>query len=407
MKKINLICLIIAAILLGAGFSVNAGEIDCGQIDVTIEDDFYGQVRPEVNIDETNVILKVKENNEEGNITYVVEDNVTIPINLICEKESVYFRKKLCGYAYGFRTIGDAVIKQMYDIGLKQGSIIGSTIETSDHLNLSVNYEISEETYENGENITLFLAYIGNPIPGAVDPFVYNIVLDDMLGDGPIQKFIKEFSDIEFSSETNIIPILGIKQITLHIYYSSSGFVEIPGDYTLTLNVTDGEGSVSKNPNKPKYDDGETVNITANPADGYSFDYWSGDVTGSDKTISVVMDSDKEIQAHFKPQPMTVSSKMINFNSITLTVNNELESELTDIDWNITVTGGILKTVDIYSNGTIDSIESEGSTSISTGQLGLGIGKVTVEVKLDAAGEDLVESKHTGFMIGPLVLITG
>ena len=50
--------------------------------------------------------------------------------------------------------------------------------------------------------------------------------------------------------------------------------------YTLNINLT-GNGSVTKNPDKPTYTYGEVVQLTANPAAEQVFTAWSGDLTGT------------------------------------------------------------------------------------------------------------------------------
>ena len=44
---------------------------------------------------------------------------------------------------------------------------------------------------------------------------------------------------------------------------------------------------------------GETVNLTAIASEGYEFDHWSGNLSGSENPITLTMDSDKEITAEF------------------------------------------------------------------------------------------------------------
>jgi hypothetical protein len=45
----------------------------------------------------------------------------------------------------------------------------------------------------------------------------------------------------------------------------------------------------------------DVATIKAIPAAGYKFDYWSGDITGTNPTATLVMNSDKEAVAHFVP----------------------------------------------------------------------------------------------------------
>jgi uncharacterized repeat protein (TIGR02543 family) len=58
-------------------------------------------------------------------------------------------------------------------------------------------------------------------------------------------------------------------------------------------------GSVSKNPDKPKYIDGEMVNVSVTTNAGYVFTGWSGDATGRSSLGHVQMTRNKNITANF------------------------------------------------------------------------------------------------------------
>ena len=69
--------------------------------------------------------------------------------------------------------------------------------------------------------------------------------------------------------------------------------------YTLTTWVSpSGAGSIS--PSGGEYESGEQVTLTASPASGYTFDHWSGSASGTTSTITITMDSDKSLTAHFE-----------------------------------------------------------------------------------------------------------
>jgi len=68
--------------------------------------------------------------------------------------------------------------------------------------------------------------------------------------------------------------------------------------YTLSISVNpSGAGSVS--PSGGEYEEGTQLTLTATLASGYTFDYWDGDASGSATAVSITMDSDKNIVAHF------------------------------------------------------------------------------------------------------------
>ena len=59
-------------------------------------------------------------------------------------------------------------------------------------------------------------------------------------------------------------------------------------------------GSIIRTPNKPSYNAGETVIVTANPKEGFTFAGWSGALTSKSSNIeSVIMDNDKSLFALF------------------------------------------------------------------------------------------------------------
>jgi uncharacterized repeat protein (TIGR02543 family) len=68
---------------------------------------------------------------------------------------------------------------------------------------------------------------------------------------------------------------------------------------TFSLNVTAVNGTVQKNPDQATYTDGSSVTLTAIANDGYTFVNWSGDATGTNNPLTVVMNSDKNITANF------------------------------------------------------------------------------------------------------------
>jgi uncharacterized repeat protein (TIGR02543 family) len=69
-------------------------------------------------------------------------------------------------------------------------------------------------------------------------------------------------------------------------------------EYSLTIAVS-GEGTTVPATGTYTYQDGQSVTISATPASGWKFDGWSGDVTGSNITVSIRMDGNKSLTANF------------------------------------------------------------------------------------------------------------
>ncbi|RLF59436.1 MAG: hypothetical protein DRN37_03860, partial [Thermoplasmata archaeon] len=73
-----------------------------------------------------------------------------------------------------------------------------------------------------------------------------------------------------------------------------------PTNYTLRVSETPRDsGTFVLDPPGGTYIEGTTVSVLAIPAPTYLFDYWSGDASGSENPLLVVMDRDKVISGHF------------------------------------------------------------------------------------------------------------
>jgi len=69
--------------------------------------------------------------------------------------------------------------------------------------------------------------------------------------------------------------------------------------HTLTI-LTAGEGTTDPVPGVHDYDTGAEVSITAIPESGYEFIEWSGDISGTENPVTLIMDSDKSVTANFE-----------------------------------------------------------------------------------------------------------
>jgi|GEM_PF-579776 len=79
-----------------------------------------------------------------------------------------------------------------------------------------------------------------------------------------------------------------------------------------TLTVTASGGSVARNPDKASYEYGESVTLTASAGPGYSFTGWSGAASGTNSSVTIVMDGDKSVTANFAPISYTLSLAATN-----------------------------------------------------------------------------------------------
>ena len=81
--------------------------------------------------------------------------------------------------------------------------------------------------------------------------------------------------------------------------------------YSLTV-TTEGEGTVTLDPDQESYEEGEEVTLTATPAEGWTFTGWSGDEESSEPSITLIMDSDKQVTATFEEVVVTTYSLSVD-----------------------------------------------------------------------------------------------
>jgi uncharacterized repeat protein (TIGR02543 family) len=89
----------------------------------------------------------------------------------------------------------------------------------------------------------------------------------------------------------------------------TANFTAIPIN-TYTLNVTAVNGLTTKTPDQLTYNSGSMVQVQATALAGYTFSSWSGDATGNNNPLSVVMNANKNITANFTaiPPPVNLGS---------------------------------------------------------------------------------------------------
>lgn len=108
-----------------------------------------------------------------------------------------------------------------------------------------------------------------------------------------------------------------------------------PTGNTLTVNTV-GAGTVVVSPDQVSYDPTETVTLTATAATHWSFDNWTGDLTGSTNPETLLMDADKTVTATFAVDP--------TFDyAFTFDTDGELEGWTSDPQFVVTShTGGLV-----------------------------------------------------------------
>jgi hypothetical protein len=69
--------------------------------------------------------------------------------------------------------------------------------------------------------------------------------------------------------------------------------------YELEVNITPDDNAGSVSPIRGVYDENESVELVATPADDWRFDRWSGDISSTENPYRLTMDGDKNLIANF------------------------------------------------------------------------------------------------------------
>ncbi len=93
-----------------------------------------------------------------------------------------------------------------------------------------------------------------------------------------------------------------------------------PTMYTLNVDVS-GQGNTNPAPGASNYAEGSEVSILATPAEGWRFDGWSGDVTGTSNPVSVTMDGSKNVTASFSEIPPNYDLTVVSDGAGTVNIN--------------------------------------------------------------------------------------
>lgn len=103
-----------------------------------------------------------------------------------------------------------------------------------------------------------------------------------------------------------------------------------------------------------------------------------------------------EMNKHY-PFPIKLVSYKINF------VNQE-NQKIEDIDYKITITGGLINRLNKKETGTID-IEANENIFIETPRVWFALGRATLKIEFEIPDKQNIEEEHTLFYMGNLFLV--
>ncbi|MCD6572500.1 MAG: PKD domain-containing protein, partial [Thermoplasmata archaeon] len=148
--------------------------------------------------------------------------------------------------------------------------------------------------------------------------------------------------------------------------------------YTLTTQVSPSNaGYITLNPSGGIYDAGTIVTVTAHANEGYVFDHWGGDASGTNSTINITMNENKSIIAYFIPIQYTFVNitpcwQQVNVND-TFIVNITIDPAvaITGVQCDLFFNASLLEVIEVqqgnlfngydtfFNNGSIDNINGK------------------------------------------------
>ena len=202
-------------------------------------------------------------------------------------------------------TTADDSIATVSPLGVVTGVAVGNT---------TVAIEATKDGYKKAQGsvtitvvpvpeytVTFEVSDLEGPVNGANVAFNSETKLTDENG-------LAVFSGVLRGNRQYTVSKIGYEDATEIVNVDSDKTVDVTLSnklYTLSIEVT-GEGTVTKNPDKPEYTHGEEVQLTALPDEGWSFGDWTGDLTGSDNPKAVVMDQNRSVSASFTINTYTI-----------------------------------------------------------------------------------------------------
>ena len=86
-------------------------------------------------------------------------------------------------------------------------------------------------------------------------------------------------------------------------------------------------------------------------------------------------------------------------NKVCAWIENDGDEDAINVNWSISVKGGILGRINIVSKGEIDKIEAQHKETVCTDKLIFGLGLVEINVTASAEGVEEVTQQRRGFVI--------
>ena len=101
---------------------------------------------------------------------------------------------------------------------------------------------------------------------------------------------------------------------------------------------------------------------------------------------------------------VSISYKQFNMKELSVNIENLESNPISNVQWSINMTGGLLGMVDLLSDGVISSLDSSSVETVVSDDFRLGLGLVNIKTEVKVSGETYTEERN-GIIIGAAVII--
>jgi hypothetical protein len=136
--------------------------------------------------------------------------------------------------------------------------------------------------------------------------------------------------------------------------------------------------------------------------------YWSGYIGFRDYLPTFIpnpgmVQSNNPAEIEGTPKLMIENIKG-RFNKISVDIRNIGDQDAKFVNWSVSVTGGILKRINLRSTGSINTLSIQSITTVITNRIPLGFGRLEIIVTVEAARSETVTQTAQGFKLLFLVI---
>lgn len=171
MRKIIATAIAIAILCSTVSFLGKADAVIEGNVNVEVKE-WLGVVYPKIEIENQSITFGTEIITDGEETTYLVNDTLIIPLHVVNESNRTFVIPRAVFYSVIIkRSLSDAKIlpirgflKRMFPVLsiFKSVNVIKGMLGKEDEsINVTLNYKISNTTFENGENLTMIIFVMG------------------------------------------------------------------------------------------------------------------------------------------------------------------------------------------------------------------------------------------------------